>query len=377
MPATADSTNEQAERPIISFEHVDKIYPNAEDGRKALDDINLDIAKGDIFGIIGLSGAGKSTLVRCINGLESVSAGRVLVQGRDIAALHGKPLRALRQRIGMIFQSFNLMPSRTVGGNIDLALTHSGLDKAERQARIAQLLELVELSDKADVFPSDLSGGQRQRVGIARALANNPDILLSDESTSALDPLTTASILDLLKRLNRTLGITIIVITHQMSVVREICNKVAVITQGRIVEQTDVYSAFANPQSEVTRRFVENTSNLGQAEQILARHNAYLHLTPTTTVARLKFVRQQVSEALISQASRTFNTDFNILFADVSFVDDAPLGGTVVAFDAPDGKREAILDYFRTQGIDVSVLDVPTGSAATPSDNDQEEGSKQ
>ncbi len=344
------------EDPVIVFDHVSKVYDDVEGGYKALNDINLTIDKGDIFGIIGLSGAGKSTLVRCINGIEKVTSGRVVVEGNDIAGLGARDLRSLRRRIGMIFQSFNLMPSRTALDNVELALTHSGLSRADRRKRASELLGLVELGDRLDSYPADLSGGQRQRVGIARALANNPDVILSDEATSALDPLTTSAILDLLARLNRKLGITIVVITHQISVVKRLCNKVAVIQKGRIVEKGDVYSVFADPQAEQTRQFVENTSNLGHAEGILDEGGRYIRISDDETVVRLRYRSQEVSEALISQATRRFGMDFNILFADVSVVGGAPLGGTVVAFRASGERRAEVLDFFRKRNIVVDIL---------------------
>ncbi|RVJ49364.1 methionine ABC transporter ATP-binding protein [Sinorhizobium meliloti] len=222
----------------------------------ALDGISLSVRKGEVLGIIGRSGAGKSTLIRCLNGLERADSGTILIEGRDIVGLTESELQPLRRRIGMIFQHFNLLSAKTVEANVALPLKIEGVSKAERLARAHELLDLVGLSDKAKAFPGSLSGGQKQRVGIARALAARPALLLSDEATSALDPETTRSILALLKDINRKLGLTILLITHEMEVVRSVADRVAVIDGGRIVEQGDVWSVFSNPQAEITRRLL-------------------------------------------------------------------------------------------------------------------------
>lgn len=341
--------------PIIEFADVEKRYPGTDQERKVLDGINLRVYPGEIFGVIGLSGAGKSTLVRCINGLESVSAGTVRVKGEEVQALSHSGLLALRRHVGMIFQSFNLMPSRTVEDNIGLALVNSKLSQAARKIRVNELLALVELTGKEKSYPADLSGGQQQRVAIARALADNPEILLSDESTSALDPLTTKSILRLLRKLNAALGITIIVITHQMAVVKEICDRVVVLENGRIIEQGDVYSIFADPQQHLTREFVESTSNLGKSAELEETGIAFVEGARKMLV-RLKYTTQVVSEALVSEASRRFDVDLNILFADVVLIKGAPLGGIVVLIDADAETTAQVLDYFRSKDVSVEIL---------------------
>lgn len=341
--------------PIIEFKDVRKIYDDGEQEHKALDGIDLKVQSGEIFGVIGLSGAGKSTLVRCINGLETISSGSVLVKGQDLGSLPAEGLLTLRRQVGMIFQSFNLMPSRTVEANVELALLNSGLSKTERKSRVKELLELVELNGKQNSYPADLSGGQKQRVAIARALASNPEILLSDEATSALDPLTTKAILRLLKKLNETLGITIIVITHQMAVVKEICNRVAVLENGKVIEEGDVYSVFANPQQRLTREFVESTSNLSKSTE-LVENDPELVEGSNKTLVRLKYTTHMVSEALVSDVSRKFNVDLNILFADVALIQGSPLGGIVVLIDAPRQVQEQVLDYFRDKKISVEIL---------------------
>ncbi|WP_028560489.1 methionine ABC transporter ATP-binding protein [Paenibacillus pinihumi] len=241
---------------MIAVEGLSKSYNTVQGRIKVLDDIQLDVRKGDIFGIIGFSGAGKSTLIRCLNRLEEPDGGRILIGGEDITALKGKALRKARQKIGMIFQQFNLLDAKTVYQNVAFPLEVAGHDKVQISNRVREILNLVQLSDKENSYPSQLSGGQKQRVGIARALANDPDVLLSDEATSALDPETTFSILELLKDINRQLGLTILLITHELDVLQHICNQMAVIEKGRIVETGTVDKLFFNPESETAQRFV-------------------------------------------------------------------------------------------------------------------------
>ena len=256
---------------MITLTHVSKIFPGGESGVHAVQDVSLHIAPGEIFGIIGYSGAGKSTLVRCINLLERPTQGTVTVDGRELTALSEKELRQERRKIGMIFQQFNLMTARTVAQNVAFPLKDSGLSKEETAAKVTQLLELVGLPDKAGSYPAQLSGGQKQRVAIARALASDPKVLLCDEATSALDPQTTASILRLIRDINRRTGITVVVITHEMAVVKEICHRVAVMEKGRVVETGDVFSLFSAPKEPVTRSFVSTTSNLSKPRSSLPK----------------------------------------------------------------------------------------------------------
>lgn len=251
---------------MIELTHVSKDFGKGQQEVHAVRDVSLSIDKGEIFGIIGFSGAGKSTLVRCINLLERPTAGTVMVDNKDLTALSARELRQARKKIGMIFQHFNLMPSRTVAGNVAYSMRGSGLSRKETADKVARLLELVGIGDKANAYPSQLSGGQKQRVAIARALANDPNVLLCDEATSALDPQTTRSILYLLKHLNETLGITIVLITHEMAVVKEICSRVAVMEHGSVVEQGDIFSIFISPKQPVTQDFIRTTSNLQKIE---------------------------------------------------------------------------------------------------------------
>ena len=245
---------------MIQIKNLTKPYGSAPDAPHALDDVSVDVADGDIMGIIGMSGAGKSTLVRCINLLERPTSGKILIDGRDVTDFSGKQLLELRASIGMIFQNFSLFQQRTVLRNVTFPLELRRAAKGERETRARELLEVVELADKADRYPSQLSGGQQQRVAIARALANNPKIMLCDEATSALDTRTTVSILKLLKEINASLGVTMVVITHSLAVAQKICNRIAVIDAGRIVEEGTTAEVFSNPKSPVTRELIQNDS---------------------------------------------------------------------------------------------------------------------
>lgn len=247
---------------MIKISNLSKEYNTPYGKISALKNINLEVKKGDIFGIIGFSGAGKSTLIRCINRLEEPDSGEIVVDGVDLTKLNKKSLNKARKKIGMIFQQFNLLDSRTVYQNIAFPLELEGINKKKIKQRVEEILELVDLSDKRNAYPSQLSGGQKQRVGIARALANKPDILLSDEATSALDPLTTFSILELLKDINQKLNITIVLITHELEVIKYICRNTAVIEKGKITEQGETEELFDNPKSETLRRFLDILSNL-------------------------------------------------------------------------------------------------------------------
>ena len=341
---------------IIELKNIYKTFTTEKGILNAVEDASISVQRGEIFGIIGFSGAGKSTLVRTINLLGRPTSGQVIVRGKDFLSLSPKELRQERKTIGMIFQHFNLMKSRTVEANVDFPLKHSGLSKQEINKKVHELLQLVEIDDKAKEYPSQLSGGQKQRVAIARALANNPDILLCDEATSALDPTTTKSILKLLKKLNQQLGLTIVIITHQMEVIKEICDKVAVMEYGKIVEQGDVFNIFAKPQNEVTKRFIRATSNLTKIEELIAEDSPVVHLEKGEKLVRFKYIQKDVSEPLISATSRLYDITMNIIFAEIDFVQGAPIGGTVAIVS---GKPEAIeraLEHIRGENVGVEVL---------------------
>lgn len=341
---------------MIELKNVCKTYASAGQSVEAVRDVTLTINDGDIFGIIGFSGAGKSTLVRCINLLERPTSGQVLIEGRDITRLSAKELRAARRKIGMIFQHFNLMPSRTVLDNVVYALRGSGLSRAQMREKALKLLELVEIADKADAYPSNLSGGQKQRVAIARALANDPKILLCDEATSALDPQTTKQILALLKSLNETLGITVVLITHEMAAVKEICGRTAVMDKGRVIEEGETFSIFADPQEKLTKDFIATTSNLKKIHALLEENPAAVPLNESDIVVKLTYIERSVSEPLISAVTQKFGVLLNIVFADVDIVQGAPIGGTVAVIS---GKREQITEavkYLIEKNVAVEVI---------------------
>ena len=342
---------------MIELKSVSKTFISDKKEVHAVDQVDLTINNGDIFGIIGFSGAGKSTLVRCINLLERPTEGQVLVNGQELTALSPKKLREARKKIGMIFQHFNLMPSRTIGANVAYPLKGSGLSKEQIREKVRSLLTLVGIADKENAYPGQLSGGQKQRAAIARALANDPKILLCDEATSALDPQTTKSILNLLKKLNESLGITIVVITHEMAVVKEICSRVAVMDHGRVVEEGEVFSVFAAPKEKLTRDFIKTTSNLQKIEELVAEHSPVTALKPGERIVRLSYVEKNASEPLISTVTQKFGVILNIIFADVEIVQNAPIGGTVAIISGESGQIDAALAYLREKNVGVEVIE--------------------
>ncbi len=341
---------------MIELSHITKTFGNGASQVHAVQDVSITVQDGEIYGIIGFSGAGKSTLVRCVNLLERPTSGSVTIDGQDMLALAPAQLRRTRKKIGMIFQHFNLMPSRTVYGNVAYPLRGSGLSKQQISDKVRQLLTLVELSEKENAYPSQLSGGQKQRVAIARALANDPKILLCDEATSALDPQTTNSILHLLQRLNEQLNLTIVVITHEMAVVKEICDQVAVMDHGRVIEEGDVFTIFSSPQEPVTRDFIRTTSNLNKIEQLIEENAPITQLHPGELIARLTYIQNSVSEPLISRISRDFKVDVNIIFSNVEQVKGGSIGGTVAVMS---GERQALTNaiaYLSNRNVSVEVI---------------------
>ena len=341
---------------MIELKNIIKEFNDDGKDVHAVNGVSLTVNDGDIYGIIGFSGAGKSTLVRCINLLGRPTSGEVIIDGNDITKLSASELRNARKKIGMIFQHFNLMPSRTVAGNVAYPLKGSGLSKSEINEKVHKLLKMVEIEDKADVYPSQLSGGQKQRVAIARALANDPKILLCDEATSALDPKTTHAILKLLKKLNKDLGITIVVITHEMDVIKTICNKVAVMEAGRVVENGDVMEVFTKPASALAKDFIRSTSNLYKAEEFLRDGNSLTILKPGQVLARFRYNNVRVSEPIISKAILNYNVYMNIILADIEIVGDLSIGGTVAIISGEQENITKALDYFRSVNVDVEVV---------------------
>ncbi|NUK29631.1 methionine ABC transporter ATP-binding protein [Parageobacillus sp. VR-IP] len=338
---------------MITLENVTKIYEAANGSVTAVDHVSLQIKEGEIFGIIGYSGAGKSSLIRLLNGLEKPTSGKVIVAGRDMANIKGKELRKARQEIGMIFQHFNLLWSRTVHENIAFPLEIAGIPKEKRKKRVDELIQLVGLQGREHAYPSQLSGGQKQRVGIARALANNPKVLLCDEATSALDPQTTDSILELLVDINKRLGLTIVLITHEMHVIRKICDRVAVMENGKIVEQGEVLQVFRQPKQEITKRFVRQVVEPEETKETITH---LLDKYPNGTVIQLTFVGEAAEQPLIANVVRQFQVDANILQGKISQTHQGAYG---VLFVHIDGEKEEVaraIDYIRQQQVAVEVI---------------------
>ena len=324
----------------------------------ALKEVNLTINKGEIFGVIGYSGAGKSTLVRCINLLERPSKGKVLINGTDLLKLGERELRAERKKIGMIFQQFNLLSSRTVFENVAFPLKYCGLSKKDIEKKVLSLLDLVGISDKARVYPSQLSGGQKQRVAIARALANDPDILLCDEATSALDPQTTRSILKLLKDLNRKLGITIVIITHEMNVIKEVCNRVAVMEDGKVVEVNDVVSIFSKPKAQITKDFINSTSNLSRINELIKEKSELVNIGDSERIWRLDFHGSETKEAIIANISKKYDISPSIIFANVEVISDTVLGSMIIRLEISQGAEKEVIQYLSDKKIRVEVIKI-------------------
>ncbi len=344
---------------MIELQHITQRYPTPEgDVFYALKDVSLHINPGEIFGIIGRSGAGKSTLVRCINFLNRPSEGTVTVNGKCLNTMSEAELRATRRNIGMIFQHFNLLSSRTVFDNAAFPLELTGTDKATIRAKIDPLLELVGLSEHRNKYPAQLSGGQKQRVGIARALANDPKVLLSDEATSALDPETTVATLELLKRINKELGLTIVMITHQMDVVKQICDRVAVMNKGVVVEEGAVIDVFRHPQSETAKALIGNIMAQDLPASMIERVRGQLAGQDLSLVhiLRLSFVGSEVTRPIVSEASRLFSIDFNILLGQVDEVQGKGFGTLTVLTSCTNDTFSALLDYLRRHNVTVEEV---------------------
>ena len=327
---------------MIRFEHVSKTFQTKNGPFDALKDVSFEIEKGDIYGVIGYSGAGKSTLIRMVNALETPTSGNVWVEGKDIGTLNQKELRNLRKGIGMIFQQFNLLESKTIYDNVAIALKLNGVSKKDIEKRVTELLDFVELSDKKYSYPGQLSGGQKQRVGIARALANNPSILLCDEATSALDPKTTASIMELLKKINEMLHITIVIITHEMNVIQKICNKVAVMDYGQVVETGSVIQVFSDPRSDIARRFVGNLIRDVIPEPLV---ESIRRETRNSRLLRIKLENTDSTEPLLWEINRRFEVETNILYSTINVIQGIVVGIMLVLFTGTDEEIEKAEQY--------------------------------
>lgn len=338
---------------LINLQNVSKVYRSKHGDVNAVQDVTLRIGKGEIFGIIGYSGAGKSSLIRLLNGLEKPTSGTVEVAGRVISQIKGKSLREARQEISMIFQHFNLLWSRTVRDNIAFPLEIAGVGKEQRLKRVAELIKLVGLEGKENAYPSQLSGGQKQRVGIARALANNPKVLLCDEATSALDPQTTDSILGLLSDINERLGLTIVLITHEMHVIRKICHRVAVMENGRVVEEGDVLNVFRKPKEDMTKRFVQQVTEPEETKETLQH---FLEETKTGQTIQLTFVGEAAETPLITQVIRKFDVEVNILQGKISQTQDGAYGSLFIHVDGNDSEVSRVVDFIKSRQVEAEVI---------------------
>ncbi|WP_073235627.1 methionine ABC transporter ATP-binding protein [Desulforamulus putei] len=337
---------------MIQIKDLTKIYRSGAGEVKALDHVSLRVRKGEIYGIIGYSGAGKSTLIRCVNMLEKPTSGSIKVNGQEMTSLNEGQLRVARRKIGMIFQHFNLLSSRTVFDNVAFPLEISGVPKAEIKDKVTRLLGLVGLADKAGAYPSQLSGGQKQRVGIARALANDPIVLLCDEATSALDPATTDSILALLKDINRKLDLTILMITHEMKVISEICDSVAVLEQGKIIEEGLVIDVFTQPKHPTTRRFVQTIIQTDIPDHI----KKPLLQRGQGQIIRVSFIGDSAAEPVISTLVKKFDIDINILYGNIDQIQDTPFGMLMIECMGSRSNCHRAVDYLRQLGLRIEVL---------------------
>ena len=342
---------------MIKLRDIDVVFHDEDRVVTAVKDVNLDVEKGEIYGIVGYSGAGKSTLVRTINLLQRPTTGTVLVNGQELMGLNARELRQARKKIGMIFQHFNLMNARTAAGNVAYPLRKSGLTKLQIDQKVTELLDLVGLSDKKNAYPSQLSGGQKQRVAIARSLANDPEILLCDESTSSLDPKTTLSILELLKDLNKKLSLTVVIITHEMQVVKEICNKVAVMENGQVVENNELISIFSAPKNPLTKELIQTATHVDRTLKKLEKHPALLKITEKDVLASITYVGDSTSEPLIASLYAKFGVTTNILYGNVEVLQGQPVGNLVVIFSGETAHREKAISYLEFHDVKVDFIE--------------------
>ncbi|MGT2896727.1 methionine ABC transporter ATP-binding protein [Streptococcus entericus] len=345
--------------PIIALEHIDITFHQKNKKIDAVKDVSVHIKQGDIYGIVGYSGAGKSTLVRAINLLQVPSAGQVTVDG-DILFADGKvqlssaDLRKKRRNIGMIFQHFNLMAQKTARENVAFALKHSPLTKEERAEKVDDLLTLVGLAERADSYPAQLSGGQKQRVAIARALANDPKILISDESTSALDPKTTKQILSLLQELNQKLGLTIVMITHEMQIVKDICHRVAVMQNGELIEEGTVLDIFSHPKQDLTRDFIKVATGIDEALAKIYQQEIVKKLPAQSALVQLKYAGQMTDEPVLNDIDRRYQVTSNILYGNIEILDGVPVGELVAVLTGE--KLDQALLALEASGITTVIL---------------------
>jgi D-methionine transport system ATP-binding protein len=341
---------------MIDLKGIEKTYPGSSGPVHALKGVSIQVNSGEIFGVIGKSGAGKSTLIRCINMLEKPTVGTVVVDGEELSSLSERELRDARKKIGMIFQHFNLLSSRTVYDNIAFPLELAGWDKKKIEAAVAPLLDLVGLSDKRNQYPSQLSGGQKQRVGIARALTNRPKVLLCDEATSALDPQTTQSILELLKDINRRLGLTIVLITHEMQVIKQICDRVAVIENGIIIEQGPVIDLFAKPETTTTREFIRTIINYDLPDVFNDTVFSPVPLPDSHLIVRVSFLGKAAKEPIIASLIRHCNVDVSILFGNIDHIQSIPFGTLIIEVAGEAAAMQNALQFLKARDLGAEVI---------------------
>ncbi|QGH33459.1 ATP-binding cassette domain-containing protein [Gracilibacillus salitolerans] len=343
---------------MLVLEGIRKIYGEGGDNPvEALKDINLEVKKGEIFGVVGYSGAGKSSLIRCVNLLEKPTSGKVKVNGIDLTKLSPKELRTERKKIGMIFQQFNLLHSKTAFGNVAMPLILEGYAKDEIEKKVTKLLSFVGLTDKADHYPEQLSGGQKQRIGIARALATDPHVLLCDEATSALDPDTTNNVLELLKQVRDELGITILLITHEMNVIRDICDRVAVLDGGVMVEQDSTISLFTEPKTAIARSFVRTVLNDALPEATLRK---VLERGVSNSVYRLLYKGESANDPLLSDVAKKFSIDINVIYGTITELQGQPFGNIIVEINGEPSEIAKVVDYIKQRQVTIKEV-VPDG----------------
>lgn len=334
---------------MIEIKNLSKKFTTGNDEIWAIKDVNLHIKKGEIFGIIGLSGAGKSTLIRCLNRLEEPTNGQIIIDGVDITSLNKVELRNIRKEIGMIFQHFNLLSQKTVFQNIAFPLELEKQDKQIIKTKVNKLLDFVELTDKKDAYPSELSGGQKQRVAIARALINNPKILLSDEATSALDPQTTDSILKLLKRIRDEFGLTIVLITHQMEVVKDICDKVAIMENGEVIETNTAIELFRNPKTKTAKAFI-NSLHSNIEDEIIYKENF------NGKIIRLSFLGESAKKPIVSKMIKQFDIEANILSGNINNLVSTSVGHLILELSGNDNEIQKAINFLNEQNVNVEVI---------------------
>lgn len=333
---------------MIKIQNLTKVYQTKSGPVNGVDNVSLTIQEGEIYGIVGYSGAGKSSLLRCINLLERPSSGTITVNGLNLSQLNSESLRQARLKIGIIFQHFYLISQKTVYENIAFSLKAAKTPVNEINKRVEELLEMVDLADKRDVYPSQLSGGQKQRVGIARALANNPSVLLCDEATSALDPTTTRSILSLLKKINRELNITIVLITHEMNVVKEICHRVAIMQKGKVIEEGPVYDIFSSPQTELAKEFIKSVVSFDIPEPILQKCKGM--------IVKVTFKGDVAGESVISDTLQKFNVNGNFLHGSIEYISEAPLGIFVMELNGQKEEIDQAIQFIKNRTAQVEVI---------------------